>query len=362
MSLEGWRPMVFEHRITHYRYLRSNELYKMLSVKGSSVPKVKKLLSDYFGKHVIILNSARTGIYLALAAYGIKRWDETLVPKFLSQCVLNTLNAVTFPSMRLSDLTRAVLVFHQFGYPQKLDKILGLTKSKGWLLIEDCAHTFASKYKGRRVGLFGDAAVFSFPKIFPTILGGCLITDDKKIIDFANEYLKGRKSWLHNLQSNICLAPAIITYGAKSSSWRKRVMPLLEMCYSQFTEFPNPNKFVCHLFPYPMHEFKRAFRIRRKNLSIIKEYFSQNGYPSEIEENSEVTPFLVPYFHKDEDQAKQILVALSELNVETGVYHFDIARNLLQPEYRKCIPIPVHQSISENKMHRICRTIVDVST
>ena len=45
---------------------------------------------------------------------------------------------------------------------------------------------------------------------------------------------------------------------------------------------------------------------------------------------------------------------LLEKNISTGIYNFDVNRNLFNPLYKKCIWVPVHQGLSTKKMSEIC--------
>ena len=46
-------------------------------------------------------------------------------------------------------------------------------------------HAFTETYKGRNVGSFGDASIFSFhaTKVFNTIEGGAICTNSKELYD-----------------------------------------------------------------------------------------------------------------------------------------------------------------------------------
>lgn len=346
-------------KINYYPYLKGRELYKALLGSKSCREQSKRVLLQHFGRPVVLLNSGRTGIYLALAAHGMTRVDEILVPRYLSQCVLNTINRTAFPTTTESARVKAILLLHQFGYPQRVEEIINYARAKGWLVIENCAHSIASTYRGRNIGLFGDVAICSFPKIFPTILGGCLITESEKIINFAQDYLNRKRSLWRALMSNISVDTMFMHSGVWPEKVRERFTPLLEMCYSQFVEFPNPNTFVSNLVLNSLLKLESSVLQRRGNLEIFKDYFLGNGYWAELEEECEVVPFLAPYFHEDDARLGRIVETLSKMNVETEILHFDIRRNVLQPEYQKCVPIPVHQGISNTRMHLICQHIAE---
>jgi dTDP-4-amino-4,6-dideoxygalactose transaminase len=346
-------------KTTHYCYFEPRRLYKLLAGGRRHVERVQAVLSDFFQKPVLLLNSARTGIYLSIAAHGVTRRDEVLVPPFLSECVLNTINRTGFPALQLSPRTKVLLAVHQFGYPQKMDKIVNFARENGLLLIEDCAFSFLSSYRGRLAASYGDTAVFSFPKNLPTILGGCLVTEDKTVLDFARKYLKKQSGLLWSAYSTMALVPTMFTYATDSGSLNDFARYLLEMCYSQFPNCPNPDPRVCRLFPGSLAEMYDAIERRKHNLEIVRRYFLGSGYPADLEENSDLAAFVAPYF--DAPQVlENIVPALKKIGVETAIYHFDRNRNMLEPDYQKCVPLPVHQGVTPSRMGEICQAVAEV--
>jgi dTDP-4-amino-4,6-dideoxygalactose transaminase len=83
--------------------------------------------------------------------------------------------------------TKAVIMVHLQGQAVDLDKVEAICKERNIYLIEDCAQSHFTEYKGRRAGTVGIAGSFSF---YPgKNLGaygdaGCIITNDE---DFANK-------------------------------------------------------------------------------------------------------------------------------------------------------------------------------
>lgn len=73
----------------------------------------------------------------------------------------------------ISGKFKAMLVIHYFGFVQNnLEEIYSLCKKHEVILIEDCAHSFFSSYKGRNIGSWGDLSFFSIHKIIATPDGG----------------------------------------------------------------------------------------------------------------------------------------------------------------------------------------------
>jgi dTDP-4-amino-4,6-dideoxygalactose transaminase len=76
--------------------------------------------------------------------------------------------------------TVAVVPTHLWGLPCELEQILEIAGQHGLRVIEDCAHALGAQYRGRDVGTFGDAAIFSFQTFKPLNAygGGMAVTRD----------------------------------------------------------------------------------------------------------------------------------------------------------------------------------------
>ncbi len=74
------------------------------------------------------------------------------------------------------------------GLPVDMDQLYALAKQHNLRVIEDAAQAFGSKWKGKKIGSFGDLVSFSFQanKNLTTIEGGCLVlnnTDEAKLAE-----------------------------------------------------------------------------------------------------------------------------------------------------------------------------------
>jgi dTDP-4-amino-4,6-dideoxygalactose transaminase len=76
--------------------------------------------------------------------------------------------------------TKAIICVHLGGMPCEMDKIMEIAKKRNLKVIEDCAHAHGSRYKGKRVGNWGDAGTFSFQasKVMTAGEGGMIVCND----------------------------------------------------------------------------------------------------------------------------------------------------------------------------------------
>jgi dTDP-4-amino-4,6-dideoxygalactose transaminase len=81
---------------------------------------------------------------------------------------------------KITDKTSAILAVHVFSNPCDVECLGTIAREHGIKLIYDAAHAFLVKHNGVNVARFGDASTFSFhaTKIFHTIEGGAIVTDD----------------------------------------------------------------------------------------------------------------------------------------------------------------------------------------
>lgn len=348
--------------INRYQFLPPHKLYKLLGASRNDIARVESILREYFNKPVIVLNAARTGVYLTLKAKGLKRTDEVLVPPYMPKCMLDTIAECAVPTLHVSSATKAVLLVHQYGYPQKMNEVMTFARKHNLLIIEDSASSFGSSYKSQMVGTFGDVAIFTFPKAFQTILGGCLVTEDTQVLEYARAYLKKQDTFVWRCVSTLALLPLVFDIPTMRPWIRRLANHLVLVAYSQFKFFPNPNKRVCHLFPKTREDFLHQIETRKRNLAIFKSHFAGTpAYPSSIEEDADVVPFFIPYFASYEE-IPTLLRALSAKGIESEQYHFDVNRNMFNPQYVPSIIVPCHQGLSEKQMHMICNTLVSTTS
>lgn len=155
----------------------------------------------------VATNSGSTALQLLLAAHGIKRGDEVIVPDFTMVASPNAVvNVGAKPifvdcepgtwnidpekvSAAITKKTKAIMPVHIYGHPCEMSAINNLaayyTKNEDQkiVVLDDCAEAFGAKFCGHRVGSFGDGSAFSLyaNKTITSGEGGIVTTHSKEL-------------------------------------------------------------------------------------------------------------------------------------------------------------------------------------
>lgn len=275
--------------------------------------------------------------------------DQVLVPRWLCQSVIHTMHRFCFPTLTVNKNLKGLLVYHQYGYPQNMDEICGFCEENNLFIIEDCANVYESYYNGKHLGTFGMGSLFSLSKLFPSILGGVLATGNNELYEFGKARLaKSSKSL-----SNLTYGSRLIYECLKDTSLVKQVSRFQEMVYAVTDSALNIKDLSLRIVNRQL--LNDAMKRRKENYHFILDYFDNKDYFKGLE-REDVVPYVVPLF--DGEKKLQIMAKrLNSQNVITGIYHFDVNRNLLNPDFKKCLWIPVHQGIGINTLEMICDII-----
>jgi dTDP-4-amino-4,6-dideoxygalactose transaminase len=171
---------------------------------GPTARRFEAAFRDYLGADVqaISVNSATAGLHLALESLGIGPGDEVIVPtltftataevvRYLgAQPVLVDVDAVTLNmdpqavEAAITPRTRAIVPVHYAGMACDMDALLALARRHGLRVVEDAAHAFPTRYRGRLIGTIeSDITVFSFyaNKTMTTGEGGMVVVRDPEL-------------------------------------------------------------------------------------------------------------------------------------------------------------------------------------
>jgi dTDP-4-amino-4,6-dideoxygalactose transaminase len=172
--------------------------------QGPKVQELEEAVARVAGtRYAFATTSATTALHLSLAALGIRRGDEVIVPDFTfpatanvvvqlgARPVLVDVDPRTYAmdaeqlERHISARTRAIMPVHPFGLSADMDGLLAVSDRHGIPIVEDAACALATTYRGVPVGGFGRAGCFSFHprKSITTGEGGMIVTNDADLAD-----------------------------------------------------------------------------------------------------------------------------------------------------------------------------------
>jgi dTDP-4-amino-4,6-dideoxygalactose transaminase len=156
--------------------------------------------------HCVSLNSGTSALHLALRCLDVGPGDEIVT---VAMTFIATAWAISYVGARpvfvdvepvrrtlcpekleaaITPRTKAIIPVHLYGMPAEMDRINAIAAHHGLVVIEDAAQAHGARYRGKRVGQFGQIACFSF---YPSKNlgaygeGGALITNDASMAQRA---------------------------------------------------------------------------------------------------------------------------------------------------------------------------------
>lgn len=99
----------------------------------------------------------------------------------------------------ITEHTVAIVPVHVYGNVCNVEEIQRIADKYGLKVIYDAAHAFGETYKGKGIGNYGDASIFSFhaTKVFHTIEGGAVAFSDpgfyERLFNLKNFGIRGEE-------------------------------------------------------------------------------------------------------------------------------------------------------------------------
>jgi len=177
--------------------------------KGKYLSEFEARVAEYLGvKHAVAVSSCTLGLLLTYQGLGFE--GEVIVPSFTFMATVHPLVWVNAEPVfvdidpytwnidpakveaAITERTTAIVAVHNFGNPAPVAELEAIAHRYGLKLVFDAAHGFGSLYRGRPVGGFGDAEVFSLSptKLLVAGEGGIVATNND---DLAEHIRVGRE-------------------------------------------------------------------------------------------------------------------------------------------------------------------------
>lgn len=157
---------------------------------GPKVAELEKKLCELTGaKYAVTVSNGTAALHIAAMAAGVGAGDELVTTPITfaasANCALYCGGRPVFADIdpntynidpecvreKITERTKAVVAVDFTGQAAPLDALRDICHDKGIIMIEDGAHSFGTKYKGKPVGSIADMTTFSFHPV-KTVTGG----------------------------------------------------------------------------------------------------------------------------------------------------------------------------------------------
>lgn len=169
---------------------------------GNKVKSFTKKFAEMYGTNYCVATSSGTAaIHVALGTLGVGPGDEVITSPITD---IGTVIGILFQNAipvfadldpntynldpasvesKITDRTKAIIVVHLAGNSADMDPIMEIARRHHVKVIEDCAQSYLTYYKGKLAGTIGDIGCFSVND-FKTISagdGGMLVMNDQEL-------------------------------------------------------------------------------------------------------------------------------------------------------------------------------------
>jgi len=331
--------------------------------QGPATSDFEAQFGSYCGvDHCVSVNSGTSALHLALRCLDVGPGDEVVT---VSMTFIATAWAISYvgatpvfvdidPVRRTIDpdkleaaitaRTKAIIPVHLYGMPAAMDRILAIAERHGLPVIEDAAQAHGAKYRGKRVGQFGQIACFSF---YPSKNlgaygeGGALITSDAGIVQRARslrDHAQTQK-YLHDE----------IGYNYRMDSFQAAVLSIK----------------LKHLDDWNMARVERA----RYYTELLNE--SSYKLPAHLTDSECVWHcYVIETPNRD-----RVRAALLDAGIQTAV-HYPVPIHLQKPYahlgYKsgdlpvtealceRCLSLPIYPELSKEKISHVASVLLDL--
>lgn len=327
---------------------------------GKAVQSFEAQFAAWCGtKECVGLNSGASALHLALHCLDVTHGDEVITVPMAAMATVEAIRHVGAlpvfididPVRRTMDpaqleraitpRTKAIVPVYLHGQTADMDYILELADTYGIPVVEDASHAHGANYQGRKAGMLGELACFSFgPDSHFSALGeaGALVTNNAR-------YAERARQLRNHAQSEPDFHDEI------GFNYRMETLQAAVLCFK-----------LKHLDRWNLARAFRAFRYKEllQDLPIT--------LPAHFQDAQSVHHCYVI----ESDQRDELRAALEEAQIECGMHHavplhlqracrslgyakgrFPHSENLA----RRCLSLPMFAELSDEQMIRVATVL-----
>lgn len=305
---------------------------------------------ESYGERLVLTGSGKASIALVLAYFRSvgalrQKTDAVLMPLWLGYWVYNQVNEYARPVFAAADSARVVMPYHQYGFPQQMDRIMDYAESVGAVVIEDCAHSLWMEPTARPQRCDDNFRIFSYSKFFYCHALGGIMGGGAEFREFAMGHLNDADSSVTHFNNMVKLLHELYLSGCLPN--RRLWDNLLSMSYALYGRGLRPSYGAIRLM-----KAKLASEIdcRRRRYAHFRDRFRALETERYLG-TCDVAPYVIP-LHLPEPKLDAVAARLRGEGFRTGIYNFDTNRNLLDPKFEKVVWLMLHSGISDADYER----------
>jgi len=304
---------------------------------------------------VRFVGSGKAAIGLILQHMSLKgilahKMSTIFVPPWMGTWVYASFLTYAFPVMD-PHYAKAIWCYHQYGFPQDMNRLRDFASSRKMVIIEDCAHAYGSKYYKQPLGTFGSYSLYSFSKFTYCFTLGGGWGSKTKIFTFVDTKISKSSSLLRIITNTFKFADEFNNQ-RKSPIFTNLMDTGRDMNYAIYYRQPIPGNWGIRLWRKAK---KKELKARRENYLFLRNETKRWGLCDHLEESG-ITPYAVPLAVPRQKAAK-VIQELNDANIWAGLHRFDIARCMFEPDYQKCVLVPIHSGMTETPMSKLLHTL-----
>lgn len=160
-------------------------------------------------KYAFAFMGGRVALSACIYALNLKPGDEVILPGYTCVVVPNAFHFEGIKTVysdievdtygldasliedKITSKTKVILLHHLYGIVcRDYEQIIKIAKRHNLFVIEDCAPSTGAVFNNKKVGNWGDVAIYSSEqsKVFTTIQGGMAVTNDDSLAERLKEY------------------------------------------------------------------------------------------------------------------------------------------------------------------------------
>jgi len=395
-------------------FLGKEEILAIFKNREHAVQRFEQAFAAQFHtKYALAFPYGRSALWAFFKAMGIKD-AEVVQPAYtcsvVSHATVLSWNIPVFVDIDLTDYnmnldlfaeainerTRAVIPTHLFGYPMDIDRVQKIVKDAEEkyghkiYIIQDCAHSFDARYKGKPVINSGDGAIFGLgvSKQITSIFGGVFTTNNEVTAKKVREFRDGnfRKStweksllrYLYLLAVYPAFQPAI--YGLVY--WVQEKTPFLNRltkAYHLDEKIHFPPDYLNQMTPIEalvgLEQLIKYTAVRSKRIEIAKKYFGEIHSTNEWVLPPEIDGATYSHFVIRTDARERLLESFASHGIQLGQLieysmphqsaYKEYAKDKLFPNSYLCsnsmINLPIYPNLYNNDIDRIISFLLQYS-